>query len=84
MKTQRLLLAIVNHVSNKKGLETLKMNSGSQENPSIESSDKYCRYDRSTHILRVYWIEIFLKFFTEKRNFTQVFIVVLAIMLKTK
>jgi len=39
METQRRLLAILSHVSNKKGLETLKMNSGSQESPKIESSD---------------------------------------------
>jgi hypothetical protein len=62
MKTQRHLLAIVNHVSNKKGLETLKINSDSHENPNIEISDKYCIYDRSTYILRVYWIEMVLKF----------------------
>jgi hypothetical protein len=54
MKTQRRYLAIVNHTSNKKCLETLKMNSGSQENPNIESSDLRCSCDRSADILPVY------------------------------
>jgi hypothetical protein len=62
MKIQRRYWAIVNHTSNKNGLETLKMNSGSQENPKIENSGKHFRYDRSTPILHVYWIEMILKF----------------------
>jgi hypothetical protein len=54
MKTHRRYLVIVNHTSNKKCLETVKMNSGSQDNPKIESSDVRCSYDRSTDILPVY------------------------------
>jgi len=60
------------------------MNSGSQEKPKVESSDKYCRYDWSTHVLHINWIEMTLKFHTEKRNFKQICIVVLAVMLKTR
>jgi len=72
-ENQRRYLATVNHTSNKKCLETLKMNSGSQQSPKIQSSDIHCGYVRSTDILAVYWIEIILKFFVLRNEISSKF-----------